>query len=579
MTNGPLNAAFRCLRRMIGARGTGDLSDGQLLQRFVAQGDEDAFAALVQRHGGMVLAVARRLLADANDAEDAFQATFVVLLRKARTLGRRELVGNWLYGVAYRVALKMRSTAARRHERQRPLEGVSLTAPADTAWPELRPLIDGEVQRLPRKYREAVVLCYLEGRTNEEAARLLRCPLSTLKTRLARARDRLRGRLTQRGLSLSATGLAALLTRHAAPASVPPALADSLRKTAAASITGLTVDTVSPHVLTVAEGVHKAMLVTKVKLLAAALVAVALLSGGAVALVQHAGAAQDANDPPGLAASPEATPDRAVPDRPAEAAKSDLDRYWKDLASTDEIIASRAMLALAATPKETIAFLKEHLHPVSADPKRVARFLEDLDSKEFPTRVKAEEELEYLWKHARAQLRKALTEGPSAEKRQRIEKILKRLPNDPIDEIEDLVAELRKDPNSQVIRRKLINLLSGRSAPNGAYSVPAPVLAPPAPAPELEGWNAQLPAPAQPKKSAPAVVTEMAPGFVAMPGPQLVAPSPPPSWVRAKRAIVVLEHLATPEARELLKSLSGGEADALPTKEAKAALERLAKGK
>src|SRR5262249_17501866 len=150
------------------------------------EGDEAAFTALVNRHGPMVLGVCRRVLRPAHDADDAFQATLLVLLRKARPLRRPELLGNWLYGVAHRTALKARTLAAKRRARERPVVDHLAGAPSPTAaWGDVRPVLDEEVSRLPAKYRAPVVLCYLEGKTNEEAARLLGCPTGTVFSRLA----------------------------------------------------------------------------------------------------------------------------------------------------------------------------------------------------------------------------------------------------------------------------------------------------------------------------------------------------------------------------------------------------------
>jgi RNA polymerase sigma factor (sigma-70 family) len=167
MTVGRLTATFRRL-------GLAAQSDGQLLGRFLARRDGEAFAALVRRHGPMVLATCRRILGDFHAAEDAFQATFLVLARKAPAVRPPELVGPWLYGVACRTARKARAAAARRHRRERLTAEVPEPMPAtpDRA-PDWRPLIDAALARLPAKYRVPIVLCDLEGKGHHEAARLL----------------------------------------------------------------------------------------------------------------------------------------------------------------------------------------------------------------------------------------------------------------------------------------------------------------------------------------------------------------------------------------------------------------------
>src|SRR5262249_25402458 len=149
------------------------LTDGQLLGRFVAQRDEASYAALVRRHGAMVLGVCRRLLHDFHDAEDAFQATFLVLARKAASVVKRESIGSWLYGVAYRTALEARALQAQRRSRERPMNEMPHPEVAPAAAQDWRPLLDRELSRLPEIYREAILFCDLEGRTRKEAARQL----------------------------------------------------------------------------------------------------------------------------------------------------------------------------------------------------------------------------------------------------------------------------------------------------------------------------------------------------------------------------------------------------------------------
>jgi RNA polymerase sigma factor (sigma-70 family) len=204
--------------------------DAELLARFRSRGDEAAFELLVWRHGPMVLGVCRGVLGDPHAADDAFQATFLALARKADSIGRGEAVPGWLYRVAYRTALHLRERRARQSARERPGQFPRLADPAPppdeaAALRELRPLLQQEVERLPDKYRAVVVLCCLEGRTNEEAAGQLGCPKGTVLSRLARARERLRRRLSARGMALAAAPFADLLNEHGrAPAVVSPVL-------------------------------------------------------------------------------------------------------------------------------------------------------------------------------------------------------------------------------------------------------------------------------------------------------------------------------------------------------------------
>lgn len=216
------------IERLFGAGSVVGLSERQLLERFARNRDEAAFAALVTRHGPMVLATCRRLLGDAHDAEDAFQATFLILARKAGMLRDPDLLGPWLHGVAHRVASQARVLASRQASRDRQgarAEAVEAPEP-DADRRDLRRVIDEELSRLPEGYRAAVVLCHLEGLTHEEAAERLRCPVGTVRSRLARGRDRLRDRLARRGLAPSAmlAFLGSAPSRDAWAAAVPPTL-------------------------------------------------------------------------------------------------------------------------------------------------------------------------------------------------------------------------------------------------------------------------------------------------------------------------------------------------------------------
>jgi RNA polymerase sigma factor (sigma-70 family) len=201
------------------------LTDKQLIARFVQEHDAAALEVLVHRHGPMVFGACRRLLPQREAAEDAFQATFLLLVKKAATLEKPQHVGNWLYGVAYRIARKSRARAARLSAQQRQVPPMRATQPDERyVWRDLRRVLDEELNRLPEQYRAVLVLCYLEGVTNEEAARRLGWTKGTVSGRLARGRQLLRSRLTRRGVALTAVMLALLLKPGRLSAAVPPQL-------------------------------------------------------------------------------------------------------------------------------------------------------------------------------------------------------------------------------------------------------------------------------------------------------------------------------------------------------------------
>jgi RNA polymerase sigma factor (sigma-70 family) len=226
MATGQLSTVLGHLRRLAGGTDGGDLTDAQLLERFATGNQEAAFAALVQRYGPMVLGVCRRILHNPDDAEDAFQATFLILVRKAGAIRNRAALGCWLHQVARRVALRARAdqVSRRRHE-GRVAPGQAPDFIAAVVWRDLQPVLDEEVGRLPDRYRVPFVLCYLEGKTYAKVARQLRCLPGTVSHRLARAREMLRLRLVRRGLALPAGILAAALSAHAACAALPATLA------------------------------------------------------------------------------------------------------------------------------------------------------------------------------------------------------------------------------------------------------------------------------------------------------------------------------------------------------------------
>jgi RNA polymerase sigma factor (sigma-70 family) len=264
---------------------SGVVADRQLLARFIASRDEVAFATLVRRHGPMVLGVCRRVLHDLHDAEDAFQATFLVLARKAASLVVGESLGCWLYGVAYRAALEARDFNARRRGREVSMKDVADPHVAPAEAQDWRPVLDRELHLLPEKYRSAIVLCDLEGRTRTEAARLLKIPEGTLSSRLAIGRQMLAKRLARCGVSLSGGALAVMLSEGVASAALSAALVNLTSKAAALVAAGQVAGS-TPAVL-VMKGVMKAMLLKKLRVVAAAVMVVAAL--GAVGLGYQAG--------------------------------------------------------------------------------------------------------------------------------------------------------------------------------------------------------------------------------------------------------------------------------------------------
>jgi RNA polymerase sigma factor (sigma-70 family) len=293
MANGSAHPVLQFLRRLTDDE-AGDPPDGELLARFAARRDEASFTALVQRHGAMVLAVCRRVLDNGHDAEDAFQATFLVLARQARSVAKPASVASWLYGVAYRTALRAKADAARRRAREREVPAMGAVDPVDEAdRRDLQRLLDGELSRLPEKYRAPVVLCCLEGHTQDEAARRLGCPRKTVTTRLARALERLRRRLTRRGVVLSAAAVATVLGREAVATALPPALTEATIKAATLFGAGeAATGAVSARVATLTKEVLNAMWMHKVKTVGVMLLTVCALATAAGAFAYHLLAAE-----------------------------------------------------------------------------------------------------------------------------------------------------------------------------------------------------------------------------------------------------------------------------------------------
>jgi RNA polymerase sigma factor (sigma-70 family) len=297
MAKAALGTVLNNLRRsFLRQDGTG-LTDGELLKCFIARRDEAAFEALLRRHGPMVLGVCRRVLRNEADAEDAFQATFLVLVRKAATIRPRGMVGNWLYGVAHSTALKARAMRTKRSAKERGAAARPRTGVAAETSDQLHALLDQELKALPDIYRAAIILCDLEGKSIKEAARQLGCPPGTVGTRLARGRHLLARRLSRAGLTLSGGMIATAIARRATAGVVPPALMISTVKAAVRIAAGQAASgTVSAKVAILTEGVLKAMFLTRLKIATGVLLAVVAVASGLGALA-HPAAAQKEGRP------------------------------------------------------------------------------------------------------------------------------------------------------------------------------------------------------------------------------------------------------------------------------------------
>jgi len=293
MIDSPMKRVIQNLRRVALREGTTGLTDGELLTRFIEQRDELSFEALVRRHGPMVLGVCQRVLHNQHDAEDAFQATFLVLVRKAASVVPRNMVGNWLYGVARTTAFRAKAAAVKRRVKERKaMEKPRSEAAQSATWDDMQVVLDQELGRLPDKYRIPIVLCDLENKSIREAARLLGWPQGTLAGRLARGRKMLAARLARRGFALSGGLLAAMLAQNAL-ACLPLSLVSSTIKAATsyeagrAAVEGL----VSAKVVALAEGVLRAMLMTKVKVVTATILLAALAWCG-IGVLTHSARAE-----------------------------------------------------------------------------------------------------------------------------------------------------------------------------------------------------------------------------------------------------------------------------------------------
>jgi RNA polymerase sigma factor (sigma-70 family) len=322
------NVVLRHIRGLAAAENVNRLPDRQLLERFVTARDDSAFEALVRRHGSLVLSVCRRVLHNPHDAEDAFQATFLALARKAPSAGTRASLGTWLYQVAYHTALRARKQSAVRRQREDQVEPRSQPDPlGEVTGRELMTVLDEEMHRLPEQLREPLVLCYLEGKTRDEAAQQLDCPLGTLKRRLEKARACLRSRLERRGLALPT----ALLAVGTVTAAVPRALAAATTQAAVGEAA------VSAQVAGLVHGTLQALAPAKLKTVAAAFLVVALVVLGAAAFAPR---------PPAAAEEPQAAGPKE-PAAPTANEKKEITVSGRVLGADGKPAAGAAVVVLA----------------------------------------------------------------------------------------------------------------------------------------------------------------------------------------------------------------------------------------
>jgi cytochrome c peroxidase len=325
---------LQLLRRLVEDESVRELSDQLLLQQFIDHQDEAAFGTLLRRHGPMVLDVCRGVFGNDADAEDVFQATFLVLARKAASIRMSASVGSWLHGIAYRTALKVRAQSATRQKIEARAPARSLSTPDDLTWREMQEILHQELTGLTERYRVPLVACYLEGKTQDEAAAQLGLAKSTLKERLERGRSLLRARLVRRGLGPAAVLLASAWPSAASSASLPAPLASSTIKAACLCAAGQAVarSVISAKVAALTEGVLKPMMLAKVKTVVVLTVALAVLAIGLGGLTRGGIGWAESSAPTATEKKP-AEPSTArtlrLPDTPYRYADIDLPAHFK----------------------------------------------------------------------------------------------------------------------------------------------------------------------------------------------------------------------------------------------------------
>jgi RNA polymerase sigma factor (sigma-70 family) len=345
MAHGSLAGAIQRLRGAGEQLGVGAESDAELLARFVAARDAAAFEQLVGRHDRMVRGVCRRVLRGEDDVEDVWQATFLTLARKAGGVGKGQSLGGWLYQVAYRMALRVRADAVRRGKHERAVGGPVATPEADdplhlAVQQDLCAIVGEEIDRLPEKYRTPVVLCYLEGKTNEEAAVLLGCPAGTVVTWLARTREKLRVRLARRGVTVGASALIALLTRPDTGEAAQSAARAATVQAAVAFADGTpAAAVVSQRVVTLTTGACHAMTLNRLKLIPAVLATLCLVGVGSGVLASLPDAPVRTGVRQPVAENPQADEQKPKPaDPPAGGAKNEQPKAKPTRRKAEEVV-------------------------------------------------------------------------------------------------------------------------------------------------------------------------------------------------------------------------------------------------
>jgi zinc protease len=394
MATGHRGSVIDSLGRLFDAGTVTGLSEAQLLERFLAHRDESAFEAILHRHGPLVLGVCRRILDDPHDVADAFQTTFLILVKKARSIRDRDVLGTWLYGVARRVAVRAKVNARRRRTRERTgAEGLDVDHQQPRAdrleANELRALIDAELERLPSRYRQPVILCDLEGQTHEQAAAQIGCPVGTVKSRLSRGREQLRSRLVRRGVAPSVALLASTLAAEAAQA-VP---VEWINQTLAAAVTlaagnAVAAGTFSAGVVTLWKGVVRSMFLAKMKYAAAAVMAIAFVTTGVWALVGPSPAqpvrGEPAAVPAPVAQAPAPSPTTSTAPKERNVERFQLDNGLKVILRPIQGAKQTALLVVYAVGSDHdperrpgLAHALEHLYVTAAAGAAKARSVEE----------------------------------------------------------------------------------------------------------------------------------------------------------------------------------------------------------